>query len=235
MKAAQLVVSALPSHPFLIVDYLTVSFQPASLGSRVDCQGSSNGRCESWQNPIIRKIEGAIHGSSSTIGGATFRIHVDYVGSNHDKVRFFYGTYSDVSDHLQGTNRDYDNKIFEGQSCRVINGDPGDSTRSENGQNGHGIVQCTTGEGVGANLVGYLVVGEDARSDVTNDTTYKVNAIHNSSIFNETKISYGAPVVAYFDGKGSGFTFRNSSNVAAEGASTFGNEQINIYGNNFGK
>ena len=234
MKAAQLVVSALPSHPFLIVDYLTVSFQPASLGSRVDCQGSSNGRCESWQNPIIRKIEGAIHGSSSTIGGATFRIHVDYVGSNHDKVRFFYGTYSDVSDHLRGTNRDYDNKIFEAQGCRVINGDPGHSTRSENGESGHAIVQCTTGEGVGADLVGYLVVGEDARSHVTNDTTYKVNAIHNSSVFNKTKISYGPPVIAYFDGKGSGFTFRNSSD-ADEGASTFGNEQINIYGNNFGK
>ena len=50
----------------------------------------------------------------------------------------------------------------------------------------------------------------------------------------KTKISYGPPIIAYFDGKGSGFTFRNSSD-AGEGASTFGNEQINIYGNNFGK
>ena len=141
-------------------------------------------------------------------------------------------------DRLGGTNRDYDKKIFEARSCRVINGDPGDSTRSEGGLSGHGIVQCTTGEGVGADLVGYLVVGEDARQfgpDVTNDTTYKVDAIHNSSIFNETRISYGAPIVAYFDGKGSGFIFRNNSNVAGEGASTYGNEQINIYGNNFGK
>ena len=84
-----------------------------------------------------------------------------------------------------------------------------------------------------ADLVGYLVVGEDARSHVTNDTTYKVNAIHNSSIFNKTKISYGPPIIAYFDGKGLGLP-RNSSD-AGEGALNFGNEQINIYGNNFGK
>ena len=101
----------LPNYLFLIVKYLTVSFQPAPIGSRADCEGSIHGRCEPWQNPIIRKIEGAIEGTSSTVGvqhSAFMRVR-----QFQPRQSQVFTVHTAMCPIICGTSRDYDGEIFK--------------------------------------------------------------------------------------------------------------------------
>jgi hypothetical protein len=211
--------------------------------SRTGCGGDKVGNCTLWYRPRIYKIEGSISGVSATNGGATLRISADYIGKETTKlkhVRFFYGLETNINAFLQqDTNSSLNvgnltNKIFEARNCRVIKEDTGDELRARKPTNQErpkrepGMIQCTTGEGVGANLVGYLQVGENWTGvdvTITTATSSKINAVQKSNIFNANRISYAQPIIYNFNGTGSGI---------GTGASSHGGEPIYIYGENFG-
>merc|ERR1712146_233256 len=98
--------------------------------TRTGCGGDKVGNCTLWYRPRIHKIEGGISGVSATNGGATLRIHADYIGKEANKhVHFFYGLESHINAFLQQDINssinvgNLTNKIFEGTNCRVVKED----------------------------------------------------------------------------------------------------------------
>ena len=202
--------------------------------SRVGCFGASKGRCETWEKAKICKLDGAIDGASGTKGGSAFRIHAYYIGKDGNKeIEYIYGEKENIELYHKNSVAYDKNIIFKTTACIVIKGHEDKNAGIEGelkcDDKNAGIIQCETGEGVGINLVGFLQIGEDwsqANASITNDTSAKINAVQKSEIFDSMKMSYEPPVITRFDGNGAG--------VGNEGASTFGNEIINIYGEDFG-